>query len=223
MARVAEEHGARCRRVTPDSRTPCETSRQGVGLNGSQGRHIGNSQRDGVACSTSVLVVHLCPHCSFIFNWLELLHAILAPRSRLFTRNAVSRLLGGILGRRASADRSTTSNQRGRCRVATQDGGAGQSESRREAPPREVLSESGLRDRRSGSREGRAEPGRGADHRCGPAVLQHLERYGHLVLERPFLPTASKSRRDIARKSLRPLWGSGREVAPQAVGGVGAE
>ena len=37
--------------------------------------------------------------------------------------------------------------------------------------------------------------------------------------------TASKSPREIARKSLRPplLWRSGREVAPQAVGGVRAE
>ena len=82
---------------------------------------------------------------------------------------------------------SRTWNQRGRCRAATQDGGAGNSESRREAPPRAVLSESGPRDRRSGSREGRAEPGRGADYCRGPADLQHLERHGHLVLERPFL------------------------------------
>ena len=95
---VAEEHGERCRRVTPDSRAPCETSRQGVGWDGGQGRHIGHSQRDCIACSTNVLVAHLCPHCSFIFNWLELLHAILAPHSRPFTRNAVPRLPGGILG-----------------------------------------------------------------------------------------------------------------------------
>ena len=97
-ARVAEEHEERCRRVTPDSRASCEPSRQGVGLNGSEGRHIGNVQYDCFACSTSVLVVHLCPHCSFIFNWLELLHAILTPHSRLFTRNAVPPSAWGHLG-----------------------------------------------------------------------------------------------------------------------------
>ena len=71
---------------------------KGLDSNGGQGRRIGHSQRDCIAYSTNVLVVHLCPHCSFIFNWLALLHAILAPHSRLFTRNAVPVGLGASWG-----------------------------------------------------------------------------------------------------------------------------